>query len=1252
MKYKKEGLLPYLSVNNNVFGVVDMQGFTKLTESFVEDPVYGAERISELIQEIFTPAVNFVVKNKGNIIGFTGDGFVFSLPDQNVFDRLKARFNDILVNYAKKTDVNISFRMNKYKKPLYFHTIEGKNSSFFFYHYKKPSNIVSIDYKKAFPEDIFSIFQTKWLGKLIEVPIGFVNIDKSYKPSELSKFFRFMVDKAYNYGIYLNKILYEDKGWSILLTSGDPVFVDNSPKIMINFLKEIFDEFSDDIELKAGVTLDRAFAGIIGSSMRWEYTFIGRGVNLASRISTALKPAQIGVDTTFRNKTMLSFKFNEIMRFKPKGLRHEEIVYSVVPLKKTEVEFAGREELIKAVSEKLNTPLVCMYIEGPAGIGKTALTNEILKKAGKQYIILHCEINSFAFAPFESFFSRTGSIYNYISDVRKKQFFKNLAFLKDENEYREFVKDVLLSVKDDIVIFIDDLPFMDEMSLSVVRWLLTEELKHINLVFTGRDFKGIGFLSSKLNVYEVNKIELKGLGYEEIFLLIKKLTKAIPQKRFAEQIEKVTEGNPLFIVNIIDYLRKHDRLQVKGNKVLLKTELNDIPYSLKEFIRKRLNELEVDVRRFLEVGSIVGDNFETDIALRAADIVDEKSDSVINKAIEHKMITIQNTLLSSFYHALVRETVFYKLLKKEVVSLINAVVIEYEKKGDAFLLFKAGRLLEEEDNERAIAFYFKGLDMAIKEGKIRVSVLIFKRLLQLSLKESDTVKLLKLSKNMVGMVWDMDTLHRIANVIQGLSNEKIEEITERIHHFANHILSALRDTDVAYKLLKIFRTVVKRPDFTYYLTLAKLYIVKGEMHVAEKLYEFVLKYKSFKKVERFELYISLLEFYFFHKVNIENVKIYLKKLNDVKNDVQFPIWILEYLNMMSSIYLHWQQYDKAEKYIFETFALAKKLKNRAIMGDIYNNLAIVYGHKASLYGDKKYKKLALMYSKRVYKLLKKNMVLNFLPLITTNLATTYFKAEDFKNAYKYYKLGLLYGKEINHPVEVPFTLTMLSRMLLHTGAYRLAANLVSNIKNTSSLDLKTYSYLMTYYFITHNNKDIDLALEKAVYVSKEHIIQPLMDYIRYGYIIEYQKGGNFNEYVKRIRMLINEDKVVVDNVKNTLLQIDKMKACSIKKKDFQGAKKLLETGNFDIRSLIVVIEYARCIFKKDKKEAISIFKYALRIARRMKAFPYEKIVYGYFIDEGYNVSYYKRRLSIVEERLRKINSAKTIDDFDRIIHDM
>src|SRR5262249_7622778 len=84
---------------------------------------------------------------------------------------------------------------------------------------------------------------------------------------------------------------------------------------------------------------------------------------------------------------------------------------------------------------------------------------------------------------------------------------------------------------------------------------------------------------------------------------------------FGRMIYQRTEGNPLFMVSVVDYLMAEGRLVEESGRWRLRAGLNellnDVPETIRQVIGRQIDHLEEGERRLLEAASVAGLEFTT-----------------------------------------------------------------------------------------------------------------------------------------------------------------------------------------------------------------------------------------------------------------------------------------------------------------------------------------------------------------------------------------------------------------------------------------------------------------------------------------------------------------------------------------------------------------------------------------------------------------------------------------------------------------
>ncbi|KQC15043.1 MAG: hypothetical protein APR63_04580 [Desulfuromonas sp. SDB] len=320
--------------------ILDVSGFTKMTNKLIENEVEGVEILSGLINQIFSKAIETVYAQGGFISDFSGDGFnaIFPLEKVEISNILYAAaliMNDFL-NFQKietkfgkftiKAKIGISFGSisweiftNRFQN-VYLFKGEAMVRANYFQNIADPGEIVvdfslinnfqevssfmvKMDnkYLLKIPEILkelkpqskeiqdFSIPDQGWVDSAVQekktpgefrvIVSCFIVFQESFINSEnLNKF----IELVYQYGGYLNKLSFSSQGGMVLVIFGAPLQSEKFIYRAVDFSLALRTAFSS--QLKIALSYGKTFCGFMGNAIRSEYTAIGQVVNISSRL--------------------------------------------------------------------------------------------------------------------------------------------------------------------------------------------------------------------------------------------------------------------------------------------------------------------------------------------------------------------------------------------------------------------------------------------------------------------------------------------------------------------------------------------------------------------------------------------------------------------------------------------------------------------------------------------------------------------------------------------------------------------------------------------------------------------------------------------------------------------------------------------------------------------------------------------------------------------------------------------------------
>src|SRR5262249_55358493 len=144
--------------------------------------------------------------------------------------------------------------------------------------------------------------------------------------------------------------------------------------------------------------------------------------------------------------------------------------------------------------------------------------------------------------------------------------------------------------------------------------MLIGTYRPVELIVSGHPLKAV-----KQELRAKQQCEELPLEYLSEGAVAEYLSVRFPSHRFpaglAALIHERTEGNPLFMVNAVDYFVAKGVIARYGENWELVVEIENVevgvPDSIKEMIERQLDHLDWEQQRILEVASVVGSEFTT-----------------------------------------------------------------------------------------------------------------------------------------------------------------------------------------------------------------------------------------------------------------------------------------------------------------------------------------------------------------------------------------------------------------------------------------------------------------------------------------------------------------------------------------------------------------------------------------------------------------------------------------------------------------
>ena len=221
-----------------------------------------------------------------------------------------------------------------------------------------------------------------------------------------------------------------------------------------------------------------------------------------------------------------------------------------------------------------------------------------------------------------------------------------------------------------VVLFLDNLHWADKPSLLLLEFLAHEmERSRLLVVGTYRDHELVRqhplseTLGDLTRVRFLQRIQLRGLSLTEVAQYLNIAAGMVVPEALAAAIHHRTEGNPLFVSQVVRLLMDEGVL-IPGRLEQGRSLDFSIPEGVKEVIGRRLNRLSESCSQALAVASVIGREFGLNELNRLIDHMSEDrllealEEAVAGRVIEEVSQAVDRY---QFTHVLIRETLYDEL---------------------------------------------------------------------------------------------------------------------------------------------------------------------------------------------------------------------------------------------------------------------------------------------------------------------------------------------------------------------------------------------------------------------------------------------------------------------------------------------------------------------------------------------------------------------------------------------------------------
>lgn len=416
------------------------------------------------------------------------------------------------------------------------------------------------------------------------------------------------------------------------------------------------------LRISAGMDEGYAFAGVIGSSWRRDYTVIGDVVNTAARIADRAGHGELEVTEGVRRTVGNQFVFDATGEFSAGGMKEAVSLHTPVSRMTDPVysyRFVGREDETRRLLEDVLTGGCIRLIEGEAGIGKTRLLDRLsllLSRRGVKVLSGSCPEHSQTDGILTSLVgnmagmleddsqavrkSRLSYLIQELEDSsgiisKKEPFLGRMLFSIDypDSDYQSLpprlrrenmidgICELLTAGEDMTCVVLEDVHNCTDQDLRAIEYICGKVLDRSGrtsfLISRRPDERDIP--GSKEQGPVLMRLDSLDETAQEALML--EILGGLPlESNLEDIIRRRSEGNPFYLMQFLLYLMEEKLVQRQEDRWVPTGNYADdrLPGNVFSMIMARIDRLERQAKESLRIGSVMGIRFDGEVVGRVA----------------------------------------------------------------------------------------------------------------------------------------------------------------------------------------------------------------------------------------------------------------------------------------------------------------------------------------------------------------------------------------------------------------------------------------------------------------------------------------------------------------------------------------------------------------------------------------------------------------------------------------------------------
>ena len=853
---------------------------------------------------------------------------------------------------------------------------------------------------------------------------NYTSIAEKLDPEEIHQMmdgcFKILMDEIHKYEGTINQFT----GDGVMALFGAPVAHEDHAqrachaalsiqKALKVFEEKIKNDFGADFKMRIGLNSGPVVVGSIGDDLRMDYTAVGDTSNLASRIENMAEPGTSLVSGHTHKLAGDFFEFKSLGKVELKGkealqeafelIKAGEVVTRIgASVAKGLSRFVGREKSIASLMEAYEKTQSgsgqIVGIVGEAGVGKSRLLLEFKKrlsndnfiylegrclqyggsmvylpvldilrsyfefKDGDQSLLIKKKMEKKILQHDEKMKGALPAFHELLSLKVEDQSYQKLQPMQKREKAFEAIRDLLVreSLDRPIILVVEDLHWIDKTSEEFLSYLIEWlENCHILLILLYRP-EYTHTWGSKSYYAKIGLTQLTSQSSAELIRAI--LYDCEIEPGLETLILNRSAGTPLYIEELTHSLLENGSIQREQNQCFLAIEPKDIqiPDTIQGIIAARMDRLEDNTKRTMQVASVIGRDFAFRILQTITGRREELKSYLRN--LQGLEFIYEKSLFPEleyiFKHALTQEVAYNSLLhkrKKEIHGKIGKAIEElYSERLEEFYEILAYHFVQAEGWEKAFLYLFKSGEKTRQAYANNEAIAFYTHAIEVSGRTTpalDEEELLSVYEGR-GLVWMLQTrlddaiadFRTMLELARTTGNKK--KVGESLCHLTYSHFSKFSEDQVpfieqyAQEALQLSQQIGDQKVFAKsLLNLGLMQQWRGNLPEADRKLE-----ESMQICRREEYKDSLaqnllwLNAQAYWQGNISRAIPFCQESLAVSREIHDGLSELFNLAFLCLEYGSLGDYDQAFTVLYEGMAKAKERKNKFILGRLTNTL--------------------------------------------------------------------------------------------------------------------------------------------------------------------------------------------------------------------------------------------------------------------------------------------------------------------------